>query len=147
MRPILEYSSAVWDPHTATDVLSLEKYKEELPDGLCLIMVEPVVSPLCYLICSGQPCLTVGDQQDYLLFTNHLSSPPLPAYFTTTNQQTRYFHDLHYIIPSVRTNAYKYSFFPRTIKEWNSLPTNIIETNSPQSFLYQLNSHYSSDIY
>ena len=23
--PILEYSSAVWDPHTATDILSIEK--------------------------------------------------------------------------------------------------------------------------
>ena len=45
---------------------------------------------------------------------DHVSTPPLPSYYISTKQLIRYYQDLHYIIPSVRTNAYKYSF-PRTI--------------------------------
>ena len=39
------------------------------------------------------------------------------------------------------TSAYQTSFYPRTIKDWNQLPTHIIESNNLQSFLSQLTNY------
>ena len=49
-----------------------------------------------------------------LLFVALLNSIPTYLFYhssyTPTNRQTRYYHNLHYIIPSVRTNAYTYVY-------------------------------------
>ena len=67
---------------------------------------------------------------------HHLSMPTLPQYFLPLIQLTHHYHSFHYNIipPSVRINSYKYSFSPRTINEWNNLPTNVIESNSLSCF-------------
>jgi len=41
-------------------------------------------------------------------------------------------------IPSCRTLARKESFFPRTIREWNTLPTNVVEAGSAEDFKAKL---------
>ena len=33
-----------------------------------------------------------------------------------------------------RTNVYKHSFFPRSVKEWNELPETIIEAANTEAF-------------
>jgi len=43
VRPILEYSSPVWDPYLAKDILALEKVQRRVISG-------PVVYPLCLII-------------------------------------------------------------------------------------------------
>ena len=52
---------------------------------------------------------------DVWLYTGDLAQPL---------RQTRYSDlDLSFTALAVRTDAYKYSFFPRTIRDWNSLDT------------------------
>ena len=41
-------------------------------------------------------------------------------------------------IPSSKTTARKDSFYPRTIKEWNTLPNCTVSAPSPESFKAQL---------
>jgi hypothetical protein len=41
-------------------------------------------------------------------------------------------------IPSCKTTARKDSFYPRTIKEWNTLPNCTVSTPIPESFKAQL---------
>jgi hypothetical protein len=41
-------------------------------------------------------------------------------------------------IPSCKTTARKNSFYPRTIKEWNTLPNSTVSAQSPESFKAQL---------
>ena len=41
-------------------------------------------------------------------------------------------------IPSCKTTARKDSFYPRTIKEWNTLPNCTVSAPSPESFKAQL---------
>ena len=60
-----------------------------------------------------------------------LTALRIPPHFNRTN---RHRHLLHFIIPLANTDNYKYSFFPRTICEWNNLPTNIIELPSLKLF-------------
>ena len=46
----------------------------------------------------------------------------IPHHCKTTNTHTRHHNHLSFIYPSAQTNVYMYScYFPRTIKEWNSL--------------------------
>ena len=37
------------------------------------------------------------------------------------------------LVPNVRTNGFKYSFFNRIVDEWNSLPNHIRESNSVET--------------
>ena len=34
-----------------------------------------------------------------------------------------------FIVPQSNTNSHKYSFYPRTIRDWNNLPLSLIEAN------------------
>ena len=51
----------------------------------------------------------------------------MPHYFVITTYATCH---QHFITPSVRTNFYKYSYFPRTVCDWNNLPIQTIESSS-----------------
>ena len=53
----------------------------------------------------------------------------LPNYIQTNPRLTRG-NDLKFIQPSTNTNVYKHSFFPATVRAWNSLPANITHADS-----------------
>jgi len=36
---------------------------------------------------------------------------------------------MHYVLPTLSTDSYKFSYFPCAIRDWNNLPTNIIDSN------------------
>ena len=58
----------------------------------------------------------------------------IPNYFRQKERQTRNYHPLKFINAGCRTNIYKYSFFPRSVKEWNELPETIIEAANTEAF-------------
>ena len=59
----------------------------------------------------------------------------IPQHFLKSARHTRHHHPLHFIQPSVRTTAYLNSYFPKTISDWNSLPTSLIEISDKNLFL------------
>jgi len=59
----------------------------------------------------------------------------IPAYFTTTNYPTHR-HPLQYETPfHAKSNHYKFSYFPRSINDWNHLSIKTIESPSLQLFI------------
>ena len=64
--------------------------------------------------------------------------PPYYPYYQYTRRNTRSHHHLHLIQRQINTTAYQQSFFPRTIKDWNHLPTNVIEIQNFDTFQTQL---------
>ena len=127
----------MWDPHTIIDVSSIEKIQRRAArwvtsDYSWTSSVTSMLNDLQWLNLSDRR--KSARLSIFYKSIHHLSTPPIPSHYILTNRQTRYYHDLHYIIPSMRTNAYKYSYFPRTIKEWNSLPITIIESDSLHLF-------------
>ena len=72
---------------------------------------------------------------------HNLTALPIPDYFLHTTQFTRNYHSLHYVIPSSNSDSYKFSFFPSVIRAWNNLPISLIETNSLQHFISNLNQY------
>ena len=57
----------------------------------------------------------------------------IPSYYKPSHTNTRANHQYSFIHPSARTNFYKYSFFPNTIKHWNSLSSETA-AQSPTEF-------------
>ena len=66
----------------------------------------------------------------------------IPSYYHHTQFHTRQHHPNHFILPQATLNTYKYSFYPRTIKDWNNLPINMIEARDLNEFTYLLNLNY-----
>ena len=44
------------------------------------------------------------------------------------NRRSRIQHPVAFQLPYARTDIYKYSFFPNTIRDWNGLPAAIISS-------------------
>ena len=58
----------------------------------------------------------------------------IPPYYTLSYSNTRANHQFSFIHPSTRTNFYMYSFYPKTIKQWNSLSSDMTSAQSPAEF-------------
>ena len=65
---------------------------------------------------------------NFYLAVNNLIVFPIPNYFLPKQRFTRFFFNNSFIQPSCNNDYYRYSFFPRRIRDWNSLLSNIIST-------------------
>ena len=59
-----------------------------------------------------------------------------------TESRTRGSHPLKYQIPKAKKYVFKYSYFPRTIKDWNNLSHDIVLANSLNEFKMKLDSYF-----
>ena len=64
---------------------------------------------------------------------NNMISLSMSTHVIQKQRVTRQFHPNKYIQPSASSNIYKYSF-TRTLKVWNNLSNDIIETTSLNAF-------------
>ena len=70
----------------------------------------------------------------YKIHSNDIAIP-IPEYIkrpTATN--TRQFHPKRFQLVKASKNVYKYSYFPNTISEWNSLPISSLESKTIEDF-------------
>jgi hypothetical protein len=58
----------------------------------------------------------------------------IPDYIMRSSVLTRQYHQDRFSRVSTSTDAYKYSFIPRTITDWNRLPQGIIQAPSTDVF-------------
>ena len=58
----------------------------------------------------------------------------IPNYYLPQTRHTRQYHPLHFIILNPVTVTYQQSFYARKIREWNHLPTEIIESGNIDIF-------------
>ena len=59
---------------------------------------------------------------------------PVQNYLQPAQRQTRRSKSNNYIEHQARLDCYKYSFIPRTIRDWNNLPANISSISEPILF-------------
>ena len=139
VKPILEYASCAWDPHTEYLVYELEKVQRRgarfitsnyttsfNPGGMTELL-----SQLGWKSLQSQRKIS-----RLILFNkgiNDLAVLPLRD-LTEPSRRFRNMHSMYYRPIFARKNIYKYSFLPRTIIDWNQLPQDIINLNSSTSF-------------
>ena len=49
---------------------------------------------------------------------------------TSKERRTRGSHDFKFIVPKGHKDIFRFSFFPRTITEWNKLPEETVSSQS-----------------
>ncbi|XP_076472060.1 uncharacterized protein LOC143301566 [Babylonia areolata] len=128
VRPTLEYASCVWDPHTTEDINTIEKVQHRAArwvsrrfrqtssvDDMLLDLEWPTLQAR-----RRHARLTMFYKVHNSLV--HIDSKYLPS-VSRLSHITRKSHPLQYNIPSNRTQYRQMTFLPRTIPEWNNLPT------------------------
>ena len=58
---------------------------------------------------------------------------------TNRERRTRGSHDFKFIVPKGHKDTFRFSFFPRTITEWNKLPQETVSSQSLCIFKSKLN--------
>ena len=129
VRPVLEYASAVWDPHCIRLKDDLERVQNR--------SARFVVGNYCYDEGSMTGILkqlgwrSLGarrrDTRLLLFYKGQKGKANLPIEnLVTPIRRSKHHHSMHFHIPYARTDSYKYSFVPNTVRDWNSLPAKVI---------------------
>ena len=69
--------------------------------------------------------LKKGLDNNAILSLDELSKPA---------RKTRHMHNRYYTTSYARTNIFKFSFVPSTIRDWNNLPHNVVEIADDAKF-------------
>ena len=144
VRPHLEYSSAVWDSYTQDQISQIEPVQRR---GARFVYNDYNYqsSPSAMLASLEWDLLALRRKEHRLnvlqnAMHGHISIPvrnilpPTTRLSRSANSTT--FHRLQ-----ARKDCYKFSFFPRTIVDWNRLPIDIISITDKQVFKQELHKH------
>ena len=143
VRPHVEYSSSVWDPHYKQDILAVEKNQRKGARFVTGIYSynESVTSMLDDL---QWPPLQQRRQQKRLTTlykaVNNVSPVSVPEYVKPSAGRTRT-HDLAFVQLRANYEQYKNSFLPRTIRERNFLPPDLVHAASVDEFSSRLQTY------
>ena len=125
VRPILEYGSTIWDPHTHRNINLLESIQRTAA-RFCYNNYFKLSSASRML---NQPSLPNLQQRRkrskcimmFKIINNLIDIPA--SHFVPKQCLLR---GGYYIHLSTKTDSYKFSFFPSVIKLWNSLPPPVV---------------------
>ena len=127
VRPNLEYASSSWNPYTDTDINRLEQVQKNAARFVCnnyksTTSTSSLVSSLGWDTLGHRVLLN----QSILIykFHNGLVNCQFPdSVMRSTSRKLTRSHTLTYHRPKSNILAHSYSFFPRTLRVWNSLPS------------------------
>lgn len=135
LRPLMEYACTVWDPHTQSNISKLEKVQRYYArfifnDYQWRSSVTSMLNQLRW------PSLQERRAQFkvimmYRIANHHVDIPDsylVPA--TTTSRG----HSMRMLVPNARTVTYQKSFFPDSVRLWNSLPQEAVSCTTLDTF-------------
>ena len=137
VRPILEYGAVVWDPYTKTNINKVEMVQRRAARWTLnrYHNTSSVTDMLSHL---EWPTLTKRREEARLIvmykLVHVLVATNICLYTTPSQRSTRSTHPYSFIrIPS-QTDAYRMSYFPRTVIDWNKLPLGVVTAPSLDAF-------------
>ena len=137
VRSNLEYCSSVWNPHQKDRIRKLEMIQRRAARYTTnrYRNTSSVSSMLDHLQWESLESRRSKIQLTLLYkIVNDMIDTPADEYLTKGASRTRSAHSKKYRQYRTSTDSFKYSFFPRTIPLWNSLPASIAEAPSLVSF-------------
>jgi hypothetical protein len=66
----------------------------------------------------------------------------IPSYIIKPTRTSRFHQPKRYIQIGPKKDVYKYSFFPRTIRDWNQLSDELLDIESSEEFKSRLTKFY-----
>ena len=125
VRPVIEYASSVWDPYTEDNIKKLERIQRRAARySLCRYdRIDSVTEMLKEL---NWETLAERRQRSRLTMlykmTHGLASVEHTEHLKPIQRVTKHLSENAFQVPYSKSNYGKFAFFPRTIREWNSLP-------------------------
>ena len=147
VRPHVEYAAAAWDPHYDKDIKTLQAVQNRAARfATNNYSLKASVSKLNLDL--DWPSLEsrrkIARLTEFLKIfkgISPISSTPLHQSSRVTRSSSS---GMSFTCLFSNSNVFKYSFFPRIIVEWNSLPIDIRSSPSVDSFRHKLSCHLSS---
>ena len=146
VRPILEYSSSVWDPYTKEHIHQLGKIQRRAARMVCNdyrqeTSASELIRGLDWDMLSTRRKINRVNIMHKAL-GGHLALPVSDYLCPASRNTRRSSSGKSFIQSSTRTNCHKYSFVPRTIKDWNSLPPDIQTIEDNTIFKQQITNYF-----
>ena len=128
VRPNFEYGTAVWDPYRHKEIVSIEAVQRRA--ARFIKRDKNRTSSVTEMLQSLDLDLLENRRKAhrlniFYLAVNNSIALPIPNYFLPKQRFTRSFSNDSFIQANCNHDYYFYSFFPRTIRDWNSLPSGI----------------------
>ncbi|XP_040067782.3 uncharacterized protein LOC115329467, partial [Ixodes scapularis] len=139
IRPTLEYAASVlWDPYRKNQIGELEKVQRKAARFI-LSKYKRLDSVTDMLNSLNLPLLSVGRKiarlKLFFMFSHHLYNINPDSRLThRASRELRYVSTNQFEVPTCNIDAYRFSFFPRTVKNWNDLPQNILSLDCLDDF-------------
>ena len=137
VRPTLEYCSTVWDPYTAKNINVVEMVQRRAARWVLNRFnrkdsVTAMLSTLKWKTLESRRTIArlsmLYKMRNRLVFYDDIKLQPVDHLYSTR------FKEYAYKQPITTRDYYKYSFYPRTISEWNKLPREIVLSSSLAAF-------------
>ena len=139
VRPQLEYASVAWDPHHKTQKESIERVQKKAARFVANEHSREVGSMTKLLRdlqwSSLEACRAVARLTFFYQILKKHVNIELPLYVTPQKYNSRGSDIIATTFVQISTvrDIYKYSFYQRTIVEWNSIPSEIRKAKSVNS--------------
>ena len=150
VRPKLEYSACIWDPHNKKQINQLEMVQRRAARFTCN-RYHNTSSVSDMLEHMQWPTLQLRRIQTRLVVFYKIIHHQLAIYPTNllipSDNRTRNKHPHHYRQIQTRKDTYKFSFYPYTIIQWNMLPTSAVLCTTVDSFKEQITTSALSQIF
>ena len=134
VRPIMEYASVIWDPSTDTSIRKLEMVQRRaarmvFSDFRSTSSATPMLQQLQWSTLQERRAQTKVVMMYRIVY--HLVD--ISSCHLTPTISVRG-HNMKFLVPYARTSIYQKSFFPVTIRLWNSLPQTVVSCPNIDSF-------------
>ena len=129
IRPILEYASTIWDPYQNIHKDEVEKVQKRAARFVTgNYNYEPGTMTTIMSTLKWKSLQERRLENRIILFYKGLKGKaniPING-IQHSRARGRNERELKFNIPYARTDCYKYSFIPRTVRDWNNVPQHII---------------------
>ena len=139
LRPKLEYAAAVWDPYTQANIAKIESVQRRAARFVSHNYSREA-SVTTMLTTLKWPSLQQRRAESrlsmaYRITHNKVDIRPDDIFPTQlTTRPTRNSHSLRYKRPQCSKDCYKFSFVPRTVTQWNNLPSAVVNSETLDDF-------------
>ena len=131
VRPILEYGSSVWDPYASGLQEELDKVQNRAARFVTgnYTREEGSMTGILEKLKWESPKKRRKNNRLILLYKGLKGKARIPTDdLVPKTRRCRNQHSMAFQIPSASIEAYKCSFFPQTIRDWNNLPDSLISS-------------------
>ncbi|XP_072014732.1 uncharacterized protein [Amphiura filiformis] len=145
VRPTIEYCSAVWDPHNQDLIYQIEAIQRRAVRFIKndYSRKTSVTELMKDLHMSSLQDRRKIDRLSILhkVREGHLALP-VQKILRPPHRLTKRSHINSYQELQVNKDVYKYSYYPRTIKDWNSLPAPLTQQQDSKLFKESIKDHF-----